>query len=163
MNADIRKLILRYSLWLAIGFTVAWLLFYEVFMPTARSIPYTLLNINGLLVIVYTTIILIRLNKKLLKQDPAISLGRLVLIGTVVCTLAEVWYQVVFKTFKGYGFIQDVQDALLSVLTLTIAGGILSFLISFQLKTKRTGLLILIIIAMLLVMGYMLQLFFMMP
>jgi hypothetical protein len=142
----LKKIILVFSSALLIALLLQWgLIFFSPF-DIPEYIPNTPINILGLLLLVTLLITLIFLNKKILQRDQSVSIGRLTLIGTFVCFLSETAFQLIRQPtlqatgIERFGFILE------GIINVTILAAIMSFFIAFQMKTKRTGLLLLFIV-----------------
>jgi predicted Co/Zn/Cd cation transporter (cation efflux family) len=114
-------------------------------------IPYTPIPIFGTVLVALYLILLISAEKKILKRKPQITLLALTLAGVVIITSCEFVYQLVrlltfdLETLSDY-FYQFSKSFLGS----SFFGSAIAFLIAFQLKTKKTGVLILFIVGFIL-------------
>ena len=109
-------------------------------------IPHTPIKILGFLFCGFMLTILIISQKEALEKDSALRIVNLVCIGTAICFIMEVFFQLV------QSFTNDVNKLhyfISGVVSTTIFGAILSFFVAFQLKTKRTGRLVLFIFILL--------------
>ena len=113
-------------------------------------IPYTPIPIFGTVLVTLYLILLISAEKKILKRKPEITLLALTLTGVIIITSCEFIYQLVriftfdLATFSDY-FYQFTKSFLRS----SFFGSALAFLVAFQLKTKKTGILLLFIVGFL--------------
>ncbi len=141
-------IIAKYSGILFIWLLLLWwaLFFSPIDIP--QFIPHTPVSIYGLLIIAFTLTILIFAQKEALKKMLALTVCRLVLIGTVICFIKEVCFQFVLSftetSDKLHYFIKGT-------ISTTIFDSVLSFFVAFQLITKKTKLLVLIIIGCLII------------
>lgn len=89
-------------------------------------------------------------DRQLLKKEPKLSVYKLTINGAIVCFIAEIFFQltkefvVIESTFK-----ERVVDFGIGVIGITCFGAALSFFTAFQIKTKRTGRLMLFILVFL--------------
>jgi len=77
---------------------------------------------------------------------PALNIGRLVLVGTAICFIKDVFFQFVLSFTENSDKVRHFIEGTIST---TIFGTALSFFVAFQLKTKKTNLLVLIIVGFL--------------
>ena len=138
----ITTILSKYCLLLLLLFLfIHWLLFLSPFkIPT--FIPFTPINISGLLIGLSIIAILILVQKSILKKQVSFSFFKLLLTGIIVVYLAELLFQFLI-IFIPPG--NSLHYILSNLIRTAIFGGILSLLIAFQLKTKRTKLLLLFI------------------
>ncbi|HEY8931606.1 MAG TPA: hypothetical protein VIM55_20560 [Mucilaginibacter sp.] len=124
--------------------TIWWLLFFtSIDLPT--YIPHTPININGLLIIASIITILISALKRILKTKAGATVFDLFISGALISILAEGIFQII----KGMILIKEENDvSLVGLSGVALIEIILSFLIAFQIKTKKTGMLILFIVTM---------------
>ena len=118
-----------------------WVMFFSPF-GIPELIPYTPIKTYGLFFTGMILTILIFAEKKILRNNPQSNIINLTLSGTVICFIMEVIFQVILSftesSDKLYYFIKGVT-------TTTILCAFLSFFIAFQLKTRRTKRLLLLI------------------
>jgi len=85
---------------------------------------------------------LILSQKELLKKTPTLSVVNLTLLGTTICFINEVIFHFILsftdEVSRLFYFVEGVT-------TTTTLCAVLSFFVAFQLKTKRTGKLVLFI------------------
>jgi len=148
------KHILISSLILVVGFIMLYFLSY-IIPSYLLSIP---ININGVLLIIYVTIILVYSLKFYKKKSKKVKIIELTLIGTISIFISEVIYQIfhhlIFNSSE-FSIIRYFQ----SVITMTIGGLVTSFLISYQLKTGKTGRMILMILGIFIIFAITLTIF----
>lgn len=142
------KLILSYALLLLSGFI---LLFY-LYPYLPEKIPHTPIIIHGALIWVLVISIIILVSKKLKSQNENIQYGELILTAMLVTMLSELTFQIIRQ------FTMEIDTfgaRLVTIGKATFTFGVLSLLISFftayQLKTKKTETLILMIIGTLII------------
>jgi hypothetical protein len=136
-------LIIKYSLILSVTLiAIWWLLFFSPF-GIPEYIPGTPIKFNGALMSIAIIATSIGIEKEFIRLQPNVSFIRLALAGTIISFVSEMIFKIVSSIATNdntfYSFLRGV-------FVITIFGAIISSLIAFQLKTKRTGQLILIII-----------------
>jgi hypothetical protein len=142
-----RNQILKYSGILLIGLLFEWWLIFYSPLNLPKRIPLTPIKIDGLLLTALIISILIFSQKSFLKIYNDLSIFKLTLLGSSICFLAELFFQLIRQpTLNAEGFNEKSFYFFLGVIGVTLFGTIFSFFIAFQLKTKRTGILILMII-----------------
>jgi hypothetical protein len=136
-------IITKYSIILFIWVLLLWWALFLSPLDVPEYIPYTPIKIYGLTFTAFILTILILSHKEALRKIPSLSIARLVLIGTSICFIMEL----LFQFTQSFTLTSDKLRYFISGVTITtIYGAILSFLIAFQLKTKRTNLLLLFIV-----------------
>lgn len=142
-----RSTIIKYSLLLLAGQLVCWWIFFFSPFNIPEKIPYTPINISGLILVALLLSTLILAQKKCIQLQPEISIMKLTLLGSIICFSSEIIFQTVRQpTLIAYTLNEHVYYFLLGVIGITCFGAILSFMIAFQLKTKKTKQLVLMII-----------------
>jgi cytochrome bd-type quinol oxidase subunit 2 len=132
------------------GLLIQWWLFYFSGLDIPWFIPNTPIDLRGLLLIVLLLIILITFIKSKNRHDISLSIVKLTLAGTLVCFVAELVFQFIkLLVNNDEPFNDRITDFYVGVLGITLFAAAISFLISFQIKTKKTGLLLLFIAAFL--------------
>jgi len=136
-------IIAKYSGILFIWLLLLWWALFLSPIDIPEFIPHTPVRIYGLLIFAFTLTILIFAQKEALKKMPALNVGRLVLIGAAICFIKEIFFQFILS-------FTEPSDKLLyfikGTISTTVFCAFLSFFVAFQLKTKKTNLLVLIII-----------------
>jgi hypothetical protein len=142
-----RILIFKFSLILLAGLLFGfWLTQYST-LNLPENIPHTPIRIGGLLLLGTLVFVLIIFEKRLLKLNPEETIFQLTTKGSLICLISETVFQLIRQlTFDTTIFTDRIYYFTIATVVITIFGIIISFLISFQLKTKRTGQLFLIII-----------------
>jgi hypothetical protein len=136
-------IVAKYSVVLFIWLLLLWWALFYSPIDVPEYIPHTPIKVFGLAFFAFTLTILILSQKEALRKVPALSMVKLVFIGTAICFFREVLFQIVLSfTFKSDKFYHFVTALVAS----TILCAVLSFFVAFQLKTKKTGLLVLFII-----------------
>jgi 4-hydroxybenzoate polyprenyltransferase len=88
----------------------------------------------------------------MLKKRTGLSVPQLTYYGALICLIAELIYQAIRKSVEGVDSLASgIHYFLLSTAGMTIMGTVFSFFVAFQLKTKKTGWLILFIFLFVLV------------
>jgi len=141
-------------LFIAISF-LFWLDEYSSFgLP--ELVPYTPIKLYGTLIIGFTITILIIGEKAILKKDASTNVWQLTLLGLIMFVIAEVPFQVI----RAFSFDSDrIGHFLHGFVTNSIFMAFVSFFIAFQLKTKKTGKLILLIVGFAIVLKLLIELF----
>ncbi|WP_423737172.1 hypothetical protein [Chitinophaga caseinilytica] len=154
------KLILKYSLITLAGLLVQWWLFFFAPFAIPERIPSTPINIHGVFLIGYLVLILILFQKRLLRAAPDRGIGYLTLQGALMAFWAELAFQLIrMPTLVAETFGERVYYCGRGTIMVSAFAAVLSFLVAFQLKTKRTGWLILLIIGVLLLVALLKQVF----
>lgn len=145
-----RNTILLSSIILSIGLLIILTFDYNFELHKGLSTTFPV-KILGVLVLGWTLTVLIITLKKIHKRQPEVTLSRLTVIGTLISILA----QIINQSGRQFTFIDmSVSDRMTMILRdlaiMSLYGLIISFLISYQLKTKNTSRLISYIIIILL-------------
>jgi hypothetical protein len=136
-------IIAKYSGILFIWLLLLWLALFYSPIDIPESIPYTHIKIYGLLIVAFTLTIIIFAEKETLRKMPVLNVGRLVLIGTAICFIKDVLFQFVLSFTETS---DKLHYFIIGTISSTIFGAVFSFFVAFQLKTKKTNSLVLIII-----------------
>jgi hypothetical protein len=155
MNDTILKpTIIKYTLLLLVGQLIAWWTFFISPFDIPEKIPFTTIRINGLTLIVLLLVIIISALKKILKLQPETTIIKLTFLGAIICFFSGLVFQTVRQpTLNADTFNERIFYFLLGTLGTTIFGTAVSFLTAFQLKKRKTGQLIILIIGLLLIMN----------
>jgi len=89
LPATLKRLTIIFSGLLLIGLLFEWWLLYFSGLNIPGHIPYTPINVGGLLLIVLLLTILIIFIKKLVRQNSSFSIFKLTLAGAIICFIAE--------------------------------------------------------------------------
>jgi len=145
--ATLKRLTIIFSGLLLIGLLFEWWLLYFSGLNIPGHISNTPINVGGLLLIALFLTILIIFIKKLVIQNSSFSIFRLTLAGTIICFIAEFVFQLIKLSTENGDTLKDrLVDFCIGVTGITFFGGVLSFLVSYQIKTRKTGMLFLFII-----------------
>jgi hypothetical protein len=148
----LKPILLKYTLLLLVGQLILWWIFFLSPFNIPETIPFTSLKIRGLMLIALLVTIVISALKKFLKTRPEITIIKLTLLGTIICFVSEIIFQMVRQlTPIAETFNDRIYYFLLGVIAITTFGAVVSFLSSFQLKEKKTGQLIIMIAGLLLI------------
>lgn len=134
-----RIIILKFSFILLIGLLFNWWLnkFSPLNLP--QNIPRTPIRIGGLLLMILIISVLIVFQKKLLKKYPEKSIFQLTTLSGFVCLISETIFQLLRQPTLDSDFWGDrIENFAVGTIGITILGTIISFLIAFQIKTKKT-------------------------
>jgi hypothetical protein len=139
--------IFKYSFILSIGLLFEWWLIWYSPLTIPELIPMTPIKIDGLLLGGLLLTVLIFAQKRFLQANPDTTILKLTIYGTSICFFAEFIFQGLRQFFISADTLNErIHYFFLGTIAVSIFGAVLSFLISFQLKTKKTGQLILLII-----------------
>ena len=146
MNNQMKPLTIKCSLLLSLLFFIEWWLV-DVYGPlTPGYIPNTNINIEGSLILLIWIVVLTFYLRQLTRFDNSISIWKLTWLGTTVVSAAELLFQF-SRTFLDSGTLINgtVGNFLRRMIILILLGATLSFFIAFQLKTRRTFILLIMI------------------
>ena len=111
-------------------------------------------KLYGLLVGGWIIFCLIRLERTILPKIFSKKIFLSTLIGGVVVFCEQVIFQAILQfTYHGYSLIERIGIYGRNLLLMTVLGSIISFFIVFQMQTKKTGMLILMIIGFFIILG----------
>jgi hypothetical protein len=154
-----RKTIIKFSSILLMGLLVEWWLTQYSPLHLPVYIPHTPIRISGLLLTVLLIFVIIFFQKNLLKQYPEKTIFQLTMTGGLICLLSEIIFQLIRQpTLDSDAFVDRINNFTRGTLGMTIFGTIISFLVAFQIKTKKTEQLILIIIGIMVLSNLLLPL-----
>ncbi|WP_448700900.1 hypothetical protein ACFGVR_02435 [Mucilaginibacter sp. AW1-3] len=121
-----------------------------------ETVPNTNLRTSGLLIVGALMVILLNAGKEFLKISPSSSVAKLTLAGALIAFFSEFAFQIVraftYDSDRFYHF-------LIGTLSTTACYTIIAFFESFQLKTKKTGMLIFYILVLITIGNIMLYFF----
>jgi len=137
-------IVAKYSVLLFVWLLLLWWALFYSPIDVPEYIPHTPIKIFGFAFCAFTLTILILSQKEALRKLPDLKIVHLTLTGAAICFFMDVCFQLVLS----FTFTSDKLRHFISAVGVsTILGAVLSFFVAFQLKTKKTGLLILFIIA----------------
>lgn len=98
--------------------------------------------------------------KEFLRAEPELGIFKLTLLGTLICFSESVFFHAANQIpLMGEPFSARMEFFLRNLLIITPFAAFLSFFVAFQLKTKRTTLLVLMIIGFMLLINLLQYLF----
>ncbi|SDP17149.1 hypothetical protein SAMN05428975_0563 [Mucilaginibacter sp. OK268] len=137
------KIIIKYSLITFVAFIATWYVVFESPLNIPEYIPFTPIKTNGAILCTIFITVLIIAQKRLIKVQHDISIILLMLYSTWIFFIAEcLFHGVMLIITVDY----TLHEFLSGIITITLVNAALSFFVAFQLKTRRTGRLILFII-----------------
>jgi hypothetical protein len=146
--------LIKYSSVLLVALLIQWWLFLYAPLNLPKYIPSTPFRLEGLLLFVTILLILISSQKEFLRQRPSISIYRLTTLGTIICLISETLFQAMRQPFLNTEELNErLQYFLTGVIGVSIFAAILSFFVAFQLKTRRTFHLVLMIISFIILLN----------
>ncbi|MBB6131267.1 hypothetical protein [Mucilaginibacter lappiensis] len=136
----IYKIIIKYSLITFVAFLANWYILFESPLNIPEFIPFTPVKTNGAILCAICITVLIIAQKSLIKVQQDISIILLMLYSTCIFFIAEcLFHGVMLIMIIDY----TLHEFLSGIIAITLFNAALSFFVAFQLKTKRTGQLIL--------------------
>lgn len=136
-------IIIKYSGILLIWILILWWAIFFSPFNIPELIPHTPIKTYGLFFGTMILTTLIFAEKELLRNNAKLNIVTLTLIGTAICFTTEVIFQAILSSTdlsnKLYHYVKGVTST-------TMLCVFFPFFIAFQLKTKRTGLLLLFIV-----------------
>ena len=149
-----RQLVIKNSLILLIGLLFEFWLTNLSDIGFSKFIGNTTLNLSGLILVGLFLTSLILLQKGLLKTNPELTISKLTLLSLAMCFISEIFFQLFRILFQNIGSSTDkLYYITTSSVYSTLFGTALAFLIAFQLKTKKTKQLILLIVVFILIVN----------
>ena len=142
-----KKEVLKYSGLIFLGLLIDWWIIWYSPLNLPKNIPETGIDIEGVLLIGLFLAVLILALKSHLKSHPDTSIFRLTIIGAIICFLPETIFQIVKQFFLlSETLNRRILIFLVGSMGVSLFTAVISFLVAFQLKTKKTGRLILFIL-----------------
>lgn len=160
LDTKLKQTIIKYTLLLLAGQLISWWIFFFSPFNIPDKIPMTPIKTDGVILvgILLTTIIFAQ--KKILKLQPNITIINLTFGGTIICFFSEIIFQLVRQpTLTANTLNEYIYYFLLGVIGISFFGAVLSFLTAFQLKTKKTQQLILMIVGLMIFVNFIAHLF----
>jgi len=145
---------IRFSIFLLIGFLLEWWFLYFSGFNIPKFIPNTPIDTSGLLLLLLLILSLKIFIKKLDRQNNAYSIFELTLYGTIIGFIAEFVFQVIRILINSKTFKESFVDFISGLFGMTFFSAVISFLISYHIKTRKTGMLFLFIFLSLLLIYY---------
>jgi len=149
-----KRTIIKYSTTLLLLLIFHWWLFRFSSFNIPEFIPKTPIPISGLILFTSILTTLIFMLRELYQLSPDISILKLSLYGALICFISESVFQTIKETTIECSLNDHLYYFTFATLGITAYGAILSFLIAFQLKTKKTNWLILFIVFLALVSNF---------
>lgn len=137
---------LKYSSVLLLWLLILWWVSFLSPFNIPEFIPYTPIKLFGVLFSGFILTILIISQKEMLRKNNNLSMIKLILFGTLICFTTEFLYQLILLKIT---FNDGIYQLARRILVSTIFCTFLSFFVAFQLKTKKTRQLVLIILTVL--------------
>lgn len=160
LDLDLTLTFIKYTVLLLLGELLAWWILFHSSMDIPEYIPETPLKISGLIRMVLFVTILVFGQKEFLRAKPDIDIFKLTLLGTLICFTEAVFFHAANQIpLMGEPFSTRMEFFLRNLLIITTFAAFLSFFVAFQLKTKKTNLLILMIIGFILLINLLQYLF----
>lgn len=137
-----KSIIIKYIVVLFIGLFIEWWLLYLAPLNLSQYNLKRPLNLEGLILMIPFLAVLIKAQKDLLRINPDTGIAHLTVLGIAICFISELMLQAIrqftLTDNRLYYFIY-------STLTVTALTSIISFFVAFQLKTKKTFILIIMV------------------
>jgi hypothetical protein len=154
-----RRTIIKFSSILLISLLAEWWLTKYSPLHLPVYIPHTPIRISGLLLMALLVFVLIIFQKNFLRRYPEKTIFQLTITSGLICLLSEIIFQLIRQqTLDSNSFVDRINNVTRGTIGMTIFGAIISFLVAFQIKTKKTGQLILIIIGIMVLSNLLLPL-----
>lgn len=140
---SIPYIVFKYSGLLLAGLCIIWWFCYLSPLNVPEYVPYTPIRIYGALILALVLPVYIIAQKSMLKSDATLKIVELVLISAVIGFISEFLFHVILLFINAAeAFYRLVEQTLVT----TVIFAFISFFVAFQLKTRRTGQLILLIV-----------------
>jgi hypothetical protein len=149
------KIAFKYSFIQLIWLLIAWYIIDQTLL-LPDFIPYTPIKTGGIPFTFIPIITLLFFQKELINSNSNLTVGQLTLYGAVVWFITEVFFQ----SIRQFTLTEDRWYYFLTAVAgMTVFNSIISFLVAFQLKTKRIERLISIIVAIFVLFAILLKVF----
>lgn len=150
-----RVIFLKFSAILLFGFIIEWwITWYSSLTFLQGTIPHTPMKISGLLLGILMIGVLIVALRAVLNLNPELSVLKLTVFGMAICLVAEIIFQTIRQPFLTANSISDrLYYYLLGTIGVSVFAAAFAFFISFQLKTKNTKLLVIMIAVFLVIIS----------
>jgi hypothetical protein len=148
----LRQAVIKNSILLLIGL----LFWFWLTRLSNLDIPEFIGNIpiSGLILLGLFIAVVILLQKELLKTTTELTITKLTLLSSLTCFISETLFHLFRILYQDIGTLTDkLYYFTISSVYSTLFGTALAFLIAFQLKTKKTRQLILLIVVFLLIVS----------
>nr|WP_067055514.1 hypothetical protein [Mucilaginibacter sp. L294] len=138
---SVRSIIITWAVVLTLLEVIIWWVFnYDVF-NVPIYVPFTPVKTYGFLFTVVLITIFIVFQKKLLALQPAITILKLVVLSTLIGCICEIFIQALRSNLDKDGVWLFAKGVIL----VSLADAFIAFFIAYQLKTRKTGMLLLFI------------------
>ena len=146
MKKLLTKTSIQYITVMLMAFIAEWCFTYLFRLVPQGYIPNTNINIEGSLILLIWIVVLTFYLRQSTRFDNSISIWKLTWLGTTVVSAAELLFQF-SKTLLDNGTLINgtVGNFLRRMIILILLGATLSFFIAFQLKTRRTFILLIMV------------------
>lgn len=150
----ILKIYLEHTLLLAILFLFTEWLFFESSIQIIKNIPGTDIKIFGLVILIEVILILNIAFKKSIEKYDSFKVLSLTILGSVICCSAVISLQT-FRVIMNLIHEENINliDKAIQTCKLVLILGIISFLIAFRIITKKTEILLLMILGIFIITG----------
>ncbi len=133
------KIIIKYSLISFVAFLANWYILFGSPLNIPEYIPLTPVKTNGAILFAICITVIILAQKSLIKVQKDISIILLMLYSAGIFFIAEcLFHSMMLIITIDY----TLHEFLSGIIVITLFSTVLSFFVAFQLKTKRTGQLI---------------------
>lgn len=142
-----RIFLLKYSGYLLLGLLIEYWIVWHSSLNLPQNIPQTTIRIEGIFLLGVFLLVLILALHAFFKTGPNTSILKLTGVGTTICFISLGIFHAIRQFFINADTLDDrLYFYFLGTIGMSVFGAILSFLIAFQIKTRKTGQLILLII-----------------
>jgi len=153
-NPHFRRISLKYSLLLLLGFAIEWWIIWYSPFNLPEYIPGIPIKVSSFFLSIIILTVFINAEKDYLKINANTTILELTYLGTIICFRAEVVFQLIRQPFlNAVTFSDHLYYYAIGVFIVTILCSLFSFLIAFQLKTKRTLILVFMIFSLSILMN----------
>lgn len=136
-------------------YLLEWLLFIVFHIDTLEYIPNTSIRLQGLRLTIIAITILIFLSKELMQIDKSATVLNITLQSLFIFLISELLFQPIRQlVMPNITFHQRVYIMFDGVIRGAIMAGLLAFFIALQLKTRRLGMTIVLVLITSIILGY---------
>ncbi len=146
-----KQIFFKFSFFLLFGqLIIWWLFFYSPFQIEIKPFIFPI-NIHGLALFIQMLTVIIYAEKNVLKLVPKSTIQKLTSVGTIIVLCSEIIFQTIRQvTTDADNLNERLYYFFYSVIGMTLLGALISFMVAYQLITKNTSKLLLIILAVIL-------------
>lgn len=160
IDSNLRPTLIKFTSILLAGHVLSWWIFYLSPLEIPDRFYQIQIKIDGVILVGLLLTILISAQKKLIKLQPEISIFKLTILGTIICFVSEAIFQIIrHPTVIADTLMDHVYLFFLGLIVISLFGTVFSFLIAFQLKTRRTEQLLWMIFGFILLINLIIYLF----